>query len=114
MEALIFLHHEHMWGWNIAIRVRSYQQDDKKVIVIGPKKRTKTLENTIIRWMEVSGIDEVAWIDDLKPNKMVKAIRELMVENGVSEATIISEDVKHQAVADMLDIEFIRGFDWSR
>lgn len=114
MEALIFLSHEHMWGWNIAIRVRSYQQDDKKVIVIGPRERTETLEKTINRWVEVNGIDEIAWIDDLKPNKMVKAIRELMAENGVAKAIIISEDVKHQAVADMLDIEFIRGFDWSR
>ncbi len=114
MDAIILLSHVHMWGWNIAIRVRSYQQADKKIIVIGPHDRTKTLEQTIKRWIEVNGIDEVAWIDDLEPNKMVKAIRELMVENGVTKASIISEDVTHQAVADMLDIEFIRGFDWSR
>ncbi|KKL11071.1 hypothetical protein LCGC14_2549470, partial [marine sediment metagenome] len=105
MEAIVFLHHQHMWAWNIAIRVRSYEQDDKKIIVIGPHDRTKSLEQTIERWIKVNGIDEVAWIADLEPNKMVKAIRELMVENGVTKAAIISENVEHQAVADMLEIE---------
>ncbi len=113
MDAIILLSHVHMWGWNIAIRVRSYQQNDKKIIVIGPSQRTELLERTFERWTKINGIDGIAWIDDLKPNKMVKAIRELMVENGVTKAAIISEDVKHQAVADMLDIEFIRGFDWN-
>lgn len=112
MKALIFLSHEHMWAWNIAIRVNYYQQEDTKIIVIGPQNRTEKLEKTITRWAEINGINEVAWIDDLTPNKMVQAIRELMVENGVTKAAIISEDVRHQAAADMLDIEFIRGFDW--
>jgi hypothetical protein len=72
------------------------------------------LEQTIKRWINVNGIDEVAWIDGMEQQEMIDVITFYMVENGVTKAVIISEDVKHQAVADMLEIEFIRGFDWSK
>jgi hypothetical protein len=51
-------------------------------------------------------------MDGMKAQEMIDVIRFYMDENGTTSAVIISEDVKHEAVADAMEIEFVRAFDW--
>lgn len=115
MDSLVFLSWKNLWGPNVAIRVRDMSLSGKATIVMGKSTAVGIQRNTIERWSDGIEAKEVAWIDDLEINEIILRVKEIMAENGVLEAIIISEDVKHESVADLIDgVEFVRAFEWRR
>jgi len=115
MESIAFISWKNVWGPNVAIRVRGMSESGTATIVMGKSAAVGIQRDTIERWSKGIDAKEVAWIDDLEINEIILRVKEIMAENGVFEAIIISEDVKHESVADLVaGVEFVRAFEWSR
>lgn len=115
MESLVFLSHKHAWGPNVIIRAHGLRLAEKEMIIMGPSQPGELQKKTIERWAKTIKAKGVAWIDDLDVNESILKVNEIMIENGVSEAIIISEDVRHESIADMIEgVEFVRAFEWRR
>lgn len=115
MESLVFLSHKHAWGPNVIIRAHGLRLAEKEMIIMGPSQPGELQKNAIERWAKTIEAKSVAWIDDLDVNKSILKVIGIMFENGVSEAIIISEDARHESIADMIEgVEFVRAFEWRR
>ena len=111
MEGLILISHKHMWAHNIRFRIQYLKEQGKTVLIMGPDDGDM-LKKSIERWAKVIGADGVVWIHDLETSVLASRIQDLIIERSEPQAVLISEDVKHQAAADLAGAEFVRAFDW--
>lgn len=115
MNSLMFLSWKNVWGPNVSIRVRAMADAGTPTIIMGKSAAVGIQRDTIERWSKGIDAKDVAWIDDLEINEIILKVKEIMAENGVLEALIISEDVRHESVADLISgVEFMRAFEWRR
>jgi hypothetical protein len=113
MEGLVLLSHKNMWSHDIRFRVHALKEQGKTVLIMGPSKKEEVLKSTVERWAKAIEADGVAWIDDLVPEELANSVRDLMIERSEVQVVLISENVVHQAVADLIGAEFVRAHDWN-
>jgi len=87
-------------------------ENGNAVYIIGPTK-SHNYDNCIISAKSKTiGCERVIFPATNTKIDLMLEIREILDQEESNGATMISEHPIHQAVADMIGIEFVRGFDW--
>lgn len=94
--------------------IQALIRKENTVYILGPSISHHYAGDFLTLRAQNLGAKEVVWPTTNTMTDTVYILRQVLDGEGSMDAVIVSEKVAHQSTADMMGLEFVRGFDWIR